>query len=265
MNPIPIKDQMGRQILLPPSINKIVSLVPSQTELLFDLGLEDRIVGVTKFCVHPPALHKSKTIVGGTKQVRMDVIDALQPDLIIGNKEENNQDIILQLEQRYPVWMSDVNTLEDAYAMIFNLGSLFGKRNPASALIKGIQQDFAQLEMPDKPLKVAYFIWREPYMVATSDTFINEMIHLAGFENIFRNKIRYPEVTLAELSSLEPDLIFLSSEPFPFKLAHFPAFQSACPRAKVVLVDGEYFSWYGSRLRLAGSYFKALQKRLTRT
>ncbi|GAB5551498.1 MAG: helical backbone metal receptor [Saprospiraceae bacterium] len=258
MNPTSIRDQMGRQISVPPKINRIVSLVPSQTELLFDLGLGEQVVGITRFCVHPIALTKGKTVVGGTKRVRMDLIDSLNPDLIIGNKEENNQDLILQLEQRYPVWMSDVNTIEDAYEMIFNLAGIFGKFHTAKNLITAIQSAFATIKIPNEPLKVAYFIWKDPYMVATSHTFIDEMIHLAGYENIFQDKNRYPELTLKELSNAKPDLIFLSSEPFPFKEKHKSVFQAACPNARVMLVDGEFFSWYGSRLRLAPAYFSTL-------
>lgn len=258
MNPISITDQMGRLISVSPKINRIVSLVPSQTELLFDLGLEEQVVGVTRFCVHPLALTKGKTVVGGTKRVRIDLIDSLKPDLIIGNKEENNQDVILQLEQRYPVWMSDVNTIEDAYEMIFNLAGIFGKFHLAKKIITAIQSAFANIKIPNEPLKVAYFIWKDPYMVATSHTFIDEMIHLAGYENIFQDKNRYPEVTLKELSNAKPDLIFLSSEPFPFKENHKSIFQAACPNARLMLVDGEFFSWYGSRLRLAPAYFSTL-------
>lgn len=262
MNLIPITDQMGRSVKLPSKINKIVSLVPSQTELLFDLGLGDQVVGLTRFCVNPSAFTKNKTIVGGTKRVRMDVIDELQPDLIIGNKEENNQDVILQLEQRYPVWMSDVNSLEDAYEMIFNLAGIFGKFPAAKKLITTIQSAFANIRLPKESLKVAYFIWKDPYMVATSNTFIDEMIHLAGYENIFQSKNRYPEVTLGELASSKPDLIFLSSEPYPFQEQHIAEFKEACPEARVLLVDGELFSWYGSRLRLSPAYFSSLLAQL---
>ena len=258
MNRIPITDQMGRRVHLPATINRIVSLVPSQTELLFDLGLGDQVVGLTQFCVNPRAWTKEKVVIGGTKRVRMDLIDDLQPDLIIGNKEENNQDVILQLEQSYPVWMSDVNSIEDAYEMIFNLAGIFGKFPVANKLITAIQAAFASLKIPNAPLKVAYFIWKEPYMVATSNTFIDEMLHLAGYKNVFQTKSRYPEVSLTELAQAKPDLIFLSSEPYPFQEKHIPAFQAACPEARVLLVNGEFFSWYGSRLRLAPAYFTTL-------
>lgn len=262
MNPISTTDQMGRRVNLPPQINRIVSLVPSQTELLFDLGMKDQVVGVTRFCVNPRAWTKTKTVIGGTKRVRMDLIEDLQPDLIIGNKEENNQDMILQLEQRYPVWMSDVNSIEDAYEMIFNLAGIFGKLPAAKSLIMAIQSAFASIQKPRESLKVAYFIWKDPYMVATSQTFIDEMIHLAGYENVFQSKNRYPEVTLAELAAVQPDLIFLSSEPFPFKEDHLVEFQAVCPETKILLVDGEFFSWYGSRLRLAPAYFSTLLHQL---
>ena len=111
-------DHLGKQISISFPPKRIISLVPSQTELLADLGLEDRIVGITKFCIHPEPWQKTKTIVGGTKKFRFDVIDSLKPDLIIGNKEENYQGGIEQLKSQYPVWMSDIVTLKDAFAMI---------------------------------------------------------------------------------------------------------------------------------------------------
>lgn len=248
-------DQLMRRISLVNPPQRIISLVPSQTELLIDLGLEEKIVGVTKFCVHPKGLRKRKTIVGGTKNYRMDVIDSLQPDLIIGNKEENEQSGIEKLMEMYPVWMSDIYTLEDSFDMIGRLGKMLGAEDKAEEINKQLNTDLVS-PLPRKGTAV-YLIWNDPIMVAGTDTFINEMLNFAGFENIIQSQ-RYPQLTREELFDLNPDYLLLSSEPFPFSEAHIRNFQSLVPMAKIRLVDGEIFSWYGSRLRKAKVYCESL-------
>lgn len=248
-------DHLSRTIFLPKLPERIISLVPSQTELLVDLGLEEKIVGVTKFCVHPAHLRKIKTIVGGTKNYRFDVIDFLKPDLIIGNKEENDQEGIEKLAAKYPVWMSDIYDLKDSFRMIFDLGEISGTREKAVDIIFQIEKSFA------KPIAkkgtCVYLIWENPKMAAGKNTFIDSMLSIAGFENLVE-KLRYPELTEEELIKLSPDYLLLSSEPFPFKEKHILAFQRILPKTKVQLVDGELFSWYGCRLIFAAGYFKRL-------
>lgn len=255
-------DQLGRKTELPSSPKRIISLVPSQTELLYDLGLHDEIVGITKFCIHPDEWFRSKTRVGGTKKLNFEVIKQLQPDLIIGNKEENEKEQIEYLMRDYPVWMSDIYTLKDALDMINRIGALTNKQQEALTLKLNIEAAFRQLESLRKntPLKtVAYFIWKDPWMVAASNTFIDNMLTRCGLTNVFAaNNSRYPEVTAEQLVAANPEVIFLSSEPYPFKEKHMQEFQSMCPSAKVVIVDGEMFSWYGSRLLKAAPYFEKL-------
>lgn len=252
-------DQMQRKVDIPHPPQRIVSLVPSQTELLFDLGLQDQIVGVTKFCIHPKAQCASKTYIGGTKKFHFDRIDALKPDLIIGNKEENYQEGIEALAEKYPVWMSDIFTLDDSLRMMQQLGEITDTTARAQSFINEITTGFASLAVPQQPAtKVAYFIWRKPYMAAGNNNFIDEMIKHCGWQNVFANVPRYPEISPEQLAEKSPDVILLSSEPYPFKQKHLEEFQQICPRAKVVLVDGEMFSWYGSRLRLAPAYFQQL-------
>lgn len=253
-------DQMNRTMVVTYPPRRIVSLVPSQTELLHALGLEEAVVGITKFCVHPETWFRTKTRVGGTKQLHLDKIEALAPDLIIGNKEENDRSQIEALAEKFPVWMSDIQTLEDALEMIAQVGTLLNREAAASALRTSIEQQFARLAKPESILRAAYFIWRKPYMVAAGSTFIDSMLQRAGFENVFGALSRYPEVTLEDLAKAKPDVILLSSEPYPFKNAHLEAFQRVCPLAVVQLVDGELFSWYGSRLLQAASYFRDLHK-----
>lgn len=252
-------DQTGRTVSIPKNPQRIISLVPSQTELLFDLKLDNAVSGITKFCIHPEEWFYSKTRVGGTKQLKMDVIHELQPDLIIANKEENVKEQIEELEKHYPIWISDVNNLEDAYEMIEQIGIITGKEQPAHEMIDEIKKNFAQLETRNPKPDTCYLIWQKPYMTIGSDTFIHSMLQAAGFNNIFANKKRYPEVTVAELRTLNCELVFLSSEPFPFQQKHIDELQTQLPNTKIVLVDGEIFSWYGSRLLKAPAYFKNLQ------
>ncbi len=252
-----VQDQMGRSVEVPELPQRIVSLVPSQTELLYDLGLGDRVVGVTKFCIHPKDWRKTKTIVGGTKNYRFDQIDALKPDLIIGNKEENEREGIEQLTQSYPVWMSDIYTLADAFEMMRGVGEITGVQDRVGQLIADVKGGFSQLESKNMGKRVLYLIWQEPYMVAGSQTFIDEMLKACGFVNAV-SESRYPALTQEEIQALKPDLVFLSSEPYPFKEKHLKALQAITPNSEVKLVDGEMFSWYGSRLRLATTYFQTL-------
>ncbi len=247
-------DQLNRIIKLPQIPKRIISLVPSQTELLHYLGLEEEVIGITKFCVHPESWFRAKNRIGGTKQYDFNKIEALKPDLIIGNKEENDQTQINQLASKYPVWMSDVLTLEDSFDMILKIGDLVDRSEKAQELVTDLRNAFAKLEIR-RTQKAAYFIWRKPYMIAANDTFINEMMRIAGFENVFANKKRYPEITLTELSETQPEIILLSSEPYPFQEKHFEEFKKACPNATILLIDGELFSWYGNRLLKSAAHF----------
>lgn len=258
-----MKDQTGREITNEGIPTRIVSVVPSQTELLFDLGLDKKIVGITKFCVHPEELVKSKVKVGGTKNLNLEKIRSLKPDLIIANKEENKQDQVEELMSEFPVWISDVKNLEDALEMIQSVGELTGMSNEARNLSKVISNRFSNLSRSigtqiSNPKPAAYFIWHKPIMTVGSDTFISSMMELAGFKNVFADRKRYPEITENELTEAAPQFILLSSEPFPFKQKHIEYYQNICPGAKILLVDGQMFSWYGSRLQYAPKYFEEL-------
>lgn len=254
-------DQMGRAVDIPENPRRIISLVPSQTELLYSLGLEDRVVGVTKFCVHPEHWRKEKKIIGGTKNFHLEKIKALAPDLIIGNKEENYQEGIEALETEYPVWMSDIFTLDDALEMMQVIGEISGTEDKAAPLTTKIKNDFASL-VPLPNIPSLYFIWRNPYMSVGNNTFIDEMMKGCGFHNLLAGQERYPEVSEEEIRTLNPQVVLLSSEPYPFKEKHVQEMKNLCPEAEVLLVDGEIFSWYGSRLGLAVPYFQNLQQEL---
>jgi ABC-type Fe3+-hydroxamate transport system substrate-binding protein len=256
-------DQMQQRLEVPKHPKRIISLVPSQTELLHYWGLGDRVVGITKFCVHPKDWYKSKNRIGGTKTVDLERIRALKPDLIIGNKEENTQSDIETLQKEYPVWMSDMQELEEVWTMMTSLGDLLNVEKESETLIKLLKEDFSLLkEAPEKSLRTAYFIWQNPFMVAGSNTFIDSLLRAAHFENVFAQEPRYPAVTIPEIQAKDPELILLSSEPYPFKEKHVQAFQEMCPNATIEVVDGELFSWYGSRLLHTTNYIKKLHQKL---
>lgn len=258
-------DQLARVVSLNYPPKRIVSLVPSQTELLFELGLNEQVVGITKFCIHPAAQFQKKTKVGGTKKLNIELIRSLQPDLIIGNREENTREDIELLAAEFPVWMSEVDTLEAAMDTITQIGELVDREPEAAYLNFLIKAGFTDLQTLaleqgiDK--KVAYLIWKNPYMLAGRDTFINDILVKNGLTNSIVES-RYPEMDLEELKVLNPELILLSSEPYPFREKHVEELKMAIPKAKVMLVDGEMFSWYGSRLVKAVQYLFQLQKEL---
>lgn len=258
-----IKDDLGREVNIvnfPPK--RIISVVPSLSELLFDLGLKEEIVGITKFCIFPEELFKAKPRIGGTKSLHIDKIIALQPDLILANKEENQQEDIEKLSARFPTYVSDIKTLEDAVEKIDIISRITATKDKGQGINQAIQREFASLERFDKRPKVVYMIWKSPMMVAGGDTFINDMIEKAGFENAFKHLSRYPVVEESVLKEAEIDYIFLSSEPFPFKKSHIGHFEQIMTASKATLVDGTMFSWYGSRLSKAATYFVNLRQEL---
>ena len=259
MPSVTFTDQMNRQVSIAFPPKRIISLVPSQTELLYDLGLEEEIVGITEFCIHPAERFTSTTKIGGTKKLNIDLIRSLQPDLIIGNKEENDQEQMEQLMNEFPVWMSDINNLDDALDMIGHVGNITGMKDKAEEMVTRISHEFARLSVENSgnPKRIAYFIWKDPYMVAGHQTFINDILERAGWVNAVGTS-RYPELDVQELKDADPDWIFLSSEPYPFKEKHIAEFKRICPDANVGIVDGEMFSWYGSRLLLASTYLQTL-------
>lgn len=255
-------DQFGRKVDVPEYPHRIISLVPSQTELLADLNLGDRVVGITRFCERPRDWFYAKARVGGTKDPDVDRIAALKPDLIIGNAEENTKKSVQELEHRYPVWISDVNDLHSALSMINEIGRITQRSDSAQEWIDRISSRFDRMQVGKTGLKVLYLIWKEPWMAVGRDTFINSMIEAAGFENVLTDPtLRYPKLEEDEIRDLNPDFVFLSTEPFPFSEEHVANFKDDF-QFKAHLVDGGLFSWYGTRLVHSPAYFEKLQAKL---
>ena len=257
-------DMMGYPVEVRSRPERIISLVPSLSLLLSDFGLGKRLVGVTKFCVHPSELRQSATVIGGTKTLHMDRIDALEPDLIIANKEENNKDDIERLQMKYPVWVSDIGNADQAIDATRMLGEIVAAGEDGRLILQQIienRKDYLTMSEA-KEDSVAYIIWRNPWMAAGAGTFIDAMLKEAGFRNAFEDHSRYPVFELHTLKELGTDRIFLSSEPFPFKESHKQEFLEWVPKEKIHLVDGEMFSWYGSRMTDAYPYFVELRERI---
>lgn len=251
-------DQMGNHVHLNHIPRRIISLVPSITELLFDLGLDEEVIGVTRHCILPVEKVSGRTIIGDVKDFNFQMIDDLRPDLIIGNKEENYKEGIMKLQEKYPVWMSEIYTLEDALEMIRSVGGLIGRPGEAGALAENISSSLNGLDLQPK-IKTAYLIWNKPCMAAGGSTFINEMLEKAGLDNVFADRDRYPVILLEDLTAAE--VILLSSEPWTFSVAEKQAFRREFAGKKVLDVDGLMFSWYGSRLRFSAEYFINLHRR----
>lgn len=252
------RDAVGCEVSLSGPARRIVSLVPSQTELLYDLGLEAEVVGITRFCVHPAHWHAGKPRIGGTKDVRVDRVRSLAPDLVIANREENVREQVEDIRAFCPVWTSDVDDLPGALDMIRSVGRLTGRAEAAGRMARSIEDAFASLGTPALRTRTAYLIWKDPWMAAGGGTFIHDMMRRCGFANVFGNRSRYPATSLEELAALDTRRVLLSSEPYPFRERDMEHIRKALPQAQVMGVDGEMFSWYGSRLLRSASYLAGL-------
>lgn len=247
---------------LPHLPKRIISLVPSQTELLHYLGLEEETAGITKFCIHPKEWYRTKTRIGGTKTINIATIKKLNPDLIIANKEENVKEQVEELANDFNVLVTDINNIAEALQMIVTIGSITGKTQQAEELVAKIGPGFLKINKADPAINTAYLIWNKPYMAAGGDTFINDILKAAGFKNIFADQLRYPAITVDDLVKNNCRLLLLSSEPYPFKQKHINELQQQLPNTKILLADGEMFSWYGSRLLLAADYLNNMLREL---
>jgi ABC-type Fe3+-hydroxamate transport system substrate-binding protein len=261
-----VTDHLGRRVLLDKLPRRIVSTVPSQTEWLFHLGLEERIVGITHFCERPAEKVRAKTPIGGTKNLKLERIAALAPDLILANKEENPPEPIHWLAERFPLWVSDVQDVASAADMMRQTARLTDRTEQAEPDIRRMEAGFEALSAEPRPAaeRVLYLIWRKPYMSVGEDTFIHRMLQAGGWQNALEGSTRYPALEVEVMRALEPAWVFLSSEPFPFGRKHLDEIQALLPGASVALVDGSFFSWYGSRLLQAPNYFRSLRQRLER-
>lgn len=250
-----VQDALGRTVTYAYPPKRIVSLCPGITDTLFALNLQGEVVGRTRFCIHPAPEVKTVKAVAGTKDIKLEAILALQPDLIIAEKEENTKEIVETLEQHVPVYVAEVQSVEESYTMIQNLGDITNRKQQSEELISSIQDGFNSLQGITSG-SALYVIWKKPYMAAGDTTYIHSLLEKLGFQNtIAEFPGRYPQLTTQNIQQANPDLVLLASEPYPFKEKHIPEFQEMLPNSKILPIDGEMF-WYGPRMLEAASYFK---------
>jgi ABC-type Fe3+-hydroxamate transport system substrate-binding protein len=267
MDPSPFwsgKDALDRELLILRRPERIISLVPSQTELLVDLGVGERLVGRTRYCIHPHEKLSSVAMVGGTKRIDLPLIESLKPDLIIAEKEENPQDMVEALTPLAPVYVTDVVSISSATSMCRDVGQIIGLSAEAQALADQIETAMSGVKnIAKRPERVLYLIWRKPWMAAGEGTFIHDCLTHIGFRNAVSSVgvsagSRYPELDAESLAALNPERVFLSSEPYPFKENHAQELREILPNARIEFVDGELFSWYGSRMLKMPAYWRSL-------
>lgn len=230
-----------------PEYNRIISLVPSLTELLIDLGLKKQLIGRTRFCINPAKHVLEIEIVGGTKNPNIEKIIKLKPDFILANKEENRKEDIDELSKHAEVHVTEIGTISEALLVIHELGNLFERKLEAGKLISDTNE-LLENRPKNRLLSTAYLIWKDPWMTIGKDTYIHDVLDTYRLENVFGRRSRYPKTSLEELVEKNPDIILLSSEPYPFKEKHAEELRAVLPAAKIELVNGEWFSWYGSRM-----------------
>lgn len=240
---------------------KIISTVPSLTELLYHLELEEEVVGITQFCTDPDSWYQQKTRIGGPKKLNLKRIQSLQPDWILASKEENIKEQIEHCNTFTKILLTDVCNYEGALAMILEVGKTFNREQQAKYIHNKIQEAFISLQK-QKSQRVLYMIWKNPLMSVGGDSFIHDMLKRCGWYNVLGDKMRYPSFSETEMQNLQPDIVFLSSEPYPFEAKHIAYFQNLLPNAKIILVEGSYFTWYGSRMMQAPAYFQSIQAKI---
>lgn len=265
--PLEITDDLGDRVSLAGTPLRIVSLVPSITETLIDLGVGKRLVGRTSYCVHPREAVESIPKIGATKGVSFEKIDALSPDLIVANKEENRKRHIDRLRERYTVFVTYPRSVEGAVKTVLDLGRLVGAEARGGAIACECDEllERASAAVTGKRLRTACMIWRDPWMAVGSGTYMNDLLDVVGFRNVFE-KPRYPETALEDLAAREPDVVILPDEPYAFTEADRNELASALSKRKrrprIILMDGSYLTWFGSRTRLGLRHLLGAKARL---
>ena len=231
---------------------KIVSLCPSITETLIDLGLTDALAGITRFCIHPESVVRDLTKVGGTKDPDLEQIRHLDPDLIFMNAEENRKEDYDALAQTFELDVSEPRSVQEIPALLRHFGQRTNRADRAEKRAQELEAELIALQAEqDKnqtQFSYSYLIWRKPWMVVGQDTYVSKLFADAGGINVFADDPqRYPSIELSALAEKNPDFIFLADEPFPFQGSHVPEIQAICPNAKVRVISGDDCCWHGVR------------------
>lgn len=252
-----IVDHLQRNVHYHYPPQKIISLCPAITKTLYALKLDSQIIGRTKYCLYPQHKVNNAVIVGGTKNINLQLIQSLQPDLIIAEKEENTKEIVETLEKYFPVYVAEVQSIDGAYKMMKSVGDITGKKEESEMLISSIKAKFQTLPNAQGK-RVAYVIWKKPYMAVGNHTYIHSLLNKLGFINPFASlEGRYPIITEQQFQDANLDYVFLATEPFPFKETHLHEFLQMVPNSQPIIVNGEMF-WYGATMINIAQYFQTL-------
>lgn len=252
MSALSAVDARGVRLTLERAPQRIVSLVPSTTETFFALGAGTQLVGRTRYCVHPQPEVARLAEVGGTKALAWSRLEALRPDLIVANSEENKPEFWERLVAIAPLWVAFPRTLAEAVEDLRDMAVLVGRGERGEELAGEIETARVAARAAAEPggFSYAYLVWREPYMVVSDDTFIARMLAEVGGRNVFAEvEPRYASVTLEQLIAADPERVLLSSEPYDFGIEHADELGPLAERCR--LVDGELCSWHGARMRRA--------------
>jgi ABC-type Fe3+-hydroxamate transport system substrate-binding protein len=245
-------DATGRSLALDEPPERIVSLVPSLTEALFAFGLEEDIAGVTRFCVEPPEA-AAKPKVGGTKNVDVEAVLALDPDLVLANVEENTRDDVDALiAAGLPVFVTYPRTVAAAIAELRQLAEMTLCSEEAAPIIDGAARQLRHAEHANgfrHSLRTFCPIWRKPWMTIGPDTYIHDFLRVCGAENVYGSASdRYPTIELADVAERHPDIVLLPDEPYPFAQKHVREVIAKLGDVRIYLVDGKSLCWYGPRI-----------------
>jgi ABC-type Fe3+-hydroxamate transport system substrate-binding protein len=286
-------DAMGRTVYISRNPRRLVSLVPSLTEILFHFGCGDEVVGITDYCTEPAMEVRQKTRIGGTKNPDLMAILELQPQLVFAVAEENRRDDVARLEAAgVSVYVFEPVTVRDGIDLLWRVAEILACREVVAPSLQAIEAAYAEtqtLTTARPVVRVFCPIWKDPYMTINAGTYVHDMLRVCGGENIFADRDRrfplaadlgqqsertgsrdvdrdrrYPRVTLAEMATLRPDVILLPDEPYVFSeadVADFTAFIDvpAVSHQRIHLVDGKLLSWYGPRI---GQSLRALRELL---
>ncbi len=224
---------------------RIVSLVPSLTELVWWLGCGDALRGRTRFCEEPAGEIEVVPNVGGTKNPDIEAIAAISPDLVIANREENRREDVEALQHAgLNVLLTDPNSVDEALAMIADVGKALEREAAAEGLVAEVRAAVTE-GSGERPAALFVPIWWNPLMGLAGDTYGSSVLEAAGATNVLAGRTRYPEVTLDEVAALRPQAILLPDEPYRFNEGHVPEFSGIAPTA---VVDGKLLWWYGPRM-----------------
>lgn len=254
---VQIVDVLGRELRCDHPPRRVVSLVPSLTETLFDLGAGADVVAITDYCIFPPGLELPR--VGGTKNPDVAAIRALAPDLVHMNLEENLRRHAEQLEELAPVFVSEPKTIEDVATLIEQLGAIHAREGRARELAAELRAELAA--MPKRPFTFAVPIWKKPWMGCGGDTYVSRLVEAAGGTNVLQNRERYPSMDLDCLLALEPEVIFLPDEPYAFTEEDAEALRAETNARVIGPFPGHLFTWHGTRTVLGLRWLReALEK-----